>query len=266
MKGENLLAMEKMTRMGSRFLFGAHTWVAGSIFLATALSTQAQLTILPNQIQFRTHSTAANTTIHYGNLELQGGSAGNAYGKLQANGADFYGNTQVIGGLLVYGRISSVSGLKNFVQPHPTDSTKAIRYVSIESGEALTVTRGLARTSSGTAEVNLPEDFSLVTSEKGPLTVLLTVEGVPALAYVKSKSKESIIVELKESDFRDYGDVDFSYQVTGVRDGFENQIPIVSMEEIATPKASAEDNLGQKRMKAFSDRIQKVAGCAKGKR
>jgi hypothetical protein len=192
-------------------------------------------------------------------LSLQGGQAGSSWGWINANQARIWGYTYIAGDL-------SVSGVKNFIQPHPTDTTKAIRYVAIESGEALTIARGMARTSGGAVNVNMPEDFALVTSEKAPLTVLLTVEGVPALAYVKSKSKESITVELKESDFRDYGDVDFAYQVTGVRYGFENQNPIVPIEEIATPKASAIEVPAKKRMMDFNDRLQKLVGTAKGKK
>ncbi len=73
-------------------------------------------------------------------------------------------------------------------------------------------------------------------------------------------------MELKGSDFRDYEDVDFAYQVTGVRDGFENQNPILPIEEIATPKVTTKVDRAQKRMKNFNNRIEKLVGTAKGKK
>jgi hypothetical protein len=192
-------------------------------------------------------------------MDLVGGSSGNNWGWIVAEQA------RINGYALVYGDLT-VTGNKNFVQPHPTDSTKAIRYIAIEAGEALTLARGLAHTDGGIAKVDLPEDFSLVTSDKAPLTVLLTVESVPVLVFVKSKSKESITVELKGSDLRDYGDVEFAYQVTGVRDGFENQNPIVPLEDVALPKTATKEGPEQKRMKDFADRIQKIVAKAKGKK
>lgn len=178
---------------------------------------------------------------------------------LSANRVFSYGNVIVSGDL-------SVTGTKQFVQAHPTDTTKAISYVAIESGEALTIVRGTSRTVGGVAKVDLPEDFGLVTSDKSPLTVLLTVENAPALIYVKSKSKDGITVEVKPSDLKDYGDVDFSYQVTGVRDGFENHAAIIPLEEVADPKESTQTSSAKKRIKEFNERVQRIHSTSKARK
>jgi hypothetical protein len=121
---------------------------------------------------------------------------------------------------------------KNFIQPHPTDDNKVIAYVTIEAGEALTITRGLSATKGGQVEVVLPDHFSLVTSADVPVTVLITPEKSPALLYVIKKSKEKIAVAVKADDYSHFGDVEFSYQVTGVRDGYENYKAIRDISDI----------------------------------
>lgn len=88
----------------------------------------------------------------------------------------------------------------------------------------------MAKTRYGMAEVPLPEHFALVTSDSGPLTVLLTPEGNPVRLFVKEKSKQKIVVAAEYSDQRAYGDVEFAYQVTGIRDGFENMQAILDVE------------------------------------
>jgi hypothetical protein len=51
---------------------------------------------------------------------------------------------------------------------------------------------------------------------------LLTPEKLPALLYVTQQSKEKITIAIKPADYSEFGDVQFSYQVTGIRDGFED--------------------------------------------
>jgi hypothetical protein len=64
----------------------------------------------------------------------------------------------------------SVAGAKGFVQPHPTNPTQEIVYMSLEGGEAGTYARGTGRLSDGRAVIDLPEHFGLVTSNRN-LTV-----------------------------------------------------------------------------------------------
>ena len=111
------------------------------------------------------------------------------------------------------------------------NTTKVIKYIAIESGEALTVVRGTGKTRSGETVIELPQHFSLVTSDACDLTVNLTPEGKPVTLYVKEKSRERLVVGMKKSDYYELGDADFSYRVTGVRDAFEDREVIVDVDE-----------------------------------
>ncbi|MDR3013001.1 MAG: hypothetical protein LBU70_07310 [Chitinispirillales bacterium] len=144
----------------------------------------------------------------------------------------------------IYGRT------KFFVHPHPTNDTKVIRYITVESGEALTVVRGTAKTVNGEATIKLPEHFSLVTSAMEPVTVILTPIGAPALLYTRQASKDEIVVAIG-NDFRD---VEFAYQVTGIRDGFENQTVIMDEEKLDTETTIREDVL--ERINAYNERVR----------
>jgi hypothetical protein len=81
-------------------------------------------------------------------------------------------------GLYVYGD-TGATGTKGFVEPHPTDASRVIRYVSLEGPEAGTYFRGRGRFVQGRALVTVPESFRLVTDEEG-LTVQVTPIGAMA--------------------------------------------------------------------------------------
>lgn len=168
----------------------------------------ASINLNGDDITFRSYSNPDNTTLHYGDIQVTGGSKGMSRGKVICNSLQCYGT-------------------KNFVEPHPKDSTKAIKYTSIEAGEVLTVVRGFRRTSSGRAVIDLPEHFSLVTSSEGLLTVQLTPEGSPAILYVVKKSTSRLVVSMRSNDYFNYGDIGFSFTVTGVRKGYENEEVII---------------------------------------
>jgi len=111
------------------------------------------------------------------------------------------------------------TGAKNFVQEHPTDPALEIVYVSLESGEAGTYTRGSAQLSGGVAVVTLPEHFGLVTSTEG-LTVQVTPRGpVLAMLYVERVTPCQLVV--RSSDPADRA-VPFDFMVNGVRLGYED--------------------------------------------
>ena len=110
-------------------------------------------------------------------------------------------------------------GAKYFVEPHPTDPTKEIRYVCLEGRESGTYFRGTARIAGGTATVEVPEDFRIVTSATG-LTVQVTPNGELAVLACVSKDLDRIVV-------RGSADVEFDYLVHGVRRAFEGQEPVV---------------------------------------
>jgi hypothetical protein len=156
------------------------------------------------------------------------------------------GSYMACGGNFYCGADFYCGGNKYFLQPHPSDSDKVIAYIAIESGEALTLARGMSVTKGGQSEIVLPDHFSLVTSPDIPVTVLLTPEKSPATLYVKQKSKEKIIIAVKAAEYSEFGDVEFSYQVTGVRDGFENSKAIRDASNIDD---TTNISLKQKRMK-----------------
>lgn len=205
-------------------------------------AVSAQINLKANTINFRDYNNPGNTTTHYGDLILSGGQSGTSWGWLTANrinsvGDATFGSTAwCLGDMITYGNLS-VYGAKNFLHPHPTDSTKIIKYIAIESGEALTVARGTAKTVNGASEIVLPEHFTLVTSTKAPVTVIVTPEKVPALLYVKEKSTEKIVIGMKSADHFEFGDIEFAYQVTGVRDGFEDEQIIVEEENLSGEKS-----------------------------
>ena len=75
------------------------------------------------------------------------------------------------------------NGAKYFVEPHPTDAAKIIRYVSLEGPESGTYFRGRGKFQSGLAQINVPEDFRIVTDEEG-LSIQVTPIGQMATVAV----------------------------------------------------------------------------------
>jgi hypothetical protein len=108
----------------------------------------------------------------------------------------------------------AATGTKSFVEPHPTDPTKTIRYVALEGPEAGTYFRGTARTVGRQAVIEVPETFRIVTAEEG-LTVQLTPVGEFAQMAVFSQDLNQIVV-------RSTREVTFHYLVQGVRRAFND--------------------------------------------
>jgi hypothetical protein len=109
-------------------------------------------------------------------------------------------------------------GTKSFVEPHPTEAGKVIKYVSLEGPEAGTYFRGRSRSNAGFAVIDVPEDFRLVTDAEG-LTVQLTAIGRSAEFAVVRVDLQQIIVRANR-------DVEFFYHVNGVRKLFREFQPI----------------------------------------
>jgi hypothetical protein len=122
------------------------------------------------------------------------------------------------------------TGMKFFVEPHPSDPSKVIRYVALEGPEAGTYFRGTARTAGGWATIEVPESFRIVTDEDG-LTVQLTVVGGPGSIWVASQDLKSILVRASR-------DTVFHYHVYGVRRAFRSFEPIVTGREFVPTAAS----------------------------
>jgi hypothetical protein len=97
------------------------------------------------------------------------------------------------------------------VQPHPRDPSKEIRFACLEGNESGTYFRARARLQGGTALIEVPEDFRLVT-EPDDLTVQLTTVG-RAEVWVESYDLERVLVAGDR-------DVEVHVLVQGVRRGF----------------------------------------------
>lgn len=104
------------------------------------------------------------------------------------------------------------TGRKSFVQPHPKDASRVIKFVCLEGNESGTYFRGTARLVNGTAEIAIPEEWKLVTEEEG-ITVQLTPTGSLSVLYVAHQSRDKIVV-------KGLVDCTFNYFVNGVRRGF----------------------------------------------
>ena len=73
-------------------------------------------------------------------------------------GIGVYGRAKANGNRAGYfdGGITVVNGAKSFVEPHPTDPTKQIRFAALEGPESGTYFRGTGRTVNGYATIEVP--------------------------------------------------------------------------------------------------------------
>ncbi len=129
-------------------------------------------------------------------------------------------NVEVAG---IDGNTGTVFGTsKSFVQPHPTDATKEIQYVSLEGPEHGIYHRGTARLVDGRAVLHLPEGFRLVAREDG-LTVNLTPLEPSRGLYVESKGRAGVVVRENPGGS---GDAAFDFLVMGVRAALPDHVAI----------------------------------------
>ncbi len=117
------------------------------------------------------------------------------------------------------------TGAKYFVEPHPEDPARVIKYVALEGPEAGTYFRGRGRFVDGSARITVPDSFRFVTDTEG-ITVQVTPIGRPAAVAVVSADLQEIVVEATK-------DVEFSYLVQGFRRAFKNFDAIVEGTEFA---------------------------------
>lgn len=121
------------------------------------------------------------------------------------------------------------SGAKYFIEPHPSDASKVIRYISLEGPEAGTYFRGRARFERGLATIPVPDHFRMVTDEEG-VTVQITPIGEMASVAVLRVGLDAITVKSSRN-------VEFFYTVQGVRKTHKHLQPIVAGEEYAPASA-----------------------------
>lgn len=123
------------------------------------------------------------------------------------------------------------TGVKHFVDPHPTDPSKIIRYIGLEGPEAGTYFRGRGRFQNGVATIHVPEDFRMVTDSEG-LSVQVTPIGEMATVAVAHIGLDRIVV-------RGSRNVEFFYTVNGVRSTFRTFSPITDGFEFVPKKGAA---------------------------
>jgi hypothetical protein len=101
------------------------------------------------------------------------------------------------------------TGSKISADPHPTDPSKVIRYISLEGNEPGTYFRGKGRFQRGMARIPVPEDFRMVTDEEG-LTVQVTpIGGMASVGVMKADLNEIVV--------RSSRNLEFYYMVNGIR-------------------------------------------------
>lgn len=120
-------------------------------------------------------------------------------------------------GVYAFGNLGA-SGTKSFVEPHPTDPGKEIRYAALEGPEVGTYFRGTAHLENGVVDIEIPDTFKIVTDPDG-ITVQLTPIGGAANLYCVTRSLDGIEIAGEP-------DVWFDYQVNGVRKAFADFQPV----------------------------------------
>jgi hypothetical protein len=133
----------------------------------------------------------------------------------RVSGSDysFYGN----GNAKVTGTLT-VTGTKSFVEPHPTDATKEIRFVSLEGPESGVYFRGKGQIVNGFARIQVPESFRMVAAEDGMTVNLTPTGGLAVLGVVRTGLDELVVQGSK--------DVAFFYLVNGLRRAYKDFNPI----------------------------------------
>jgi len=162
---------------------------------------------------------------------VSGSGSGEAITGIVGNGA----GVALSQGYLGYSSLTAVraegniskSGTVSFTEPHPTDASKKVIYVALEGNEAGTYFRGRGKFQNGTASINLPEDFRMVTQPEG-LSIQVTPIGDMATVAVMSIGLDRIVVKGSRN-------VEFFYTVNGIRRGYGNFQPIIAADKDYLP-------------------------------
>ena len=123
----------------------------------------------------------------------------------------FFGNVHVAGTL------SATS--KPFVQPHPEDPTKEIRYISLEGPQSEVYFRGSAQISGGITRIAIPDHFRFV-ADPETYSALVTPFGAMATVAVLSQGEDGIVVQASRN-------VKIQFVVYAERSAIKNPDPIV---------------------------------------
>ena len=163
-----------------------------------------------------------------GRFGVHGTSSNNGFGVYGVGKWGVYGSNTVTGSpaVMANGNLAA-SGLKLFVQPHPTDPGRGVQMVCLEGNESGTYFRGSSRLRSGRAEIKIPQSWQDV-SVAHSITVQLTPVGGWARLYVLERTRNRIVIAGDR-------DVRFDYFVNGIRRGYDNFDPNVEDQEYFRP-------------------------------
>ncbi len=173
----------------------------------------------------------------YGVLGTSGdqGVAGSLLGGAVGEPEIAYGVLGIVVSPYVYGVFSGgnfgATGVKSFVEPHPTDASQVIRYVSLEGPKAGTYFTGRGKFQNGVATIEVPEDFRMVTDSEG-LSIQVTPIGDFANVAVLRIELDQIVVKASRN-------VEFFYTVNGVRKTHKDLKPIGPGSEFRPRSADA---------------------------
>jgi hypothetical protein len=108
---------------------------------------------------------------------------------------------------------------KGFVQPHPFDASKEIRYISLEGPHTEVYFRGTAQVSRGVTRIIVPQDFRFV-ADAATYSTLVTPVGEMATVAVLTEGPDGIVVRASR-------DVKIHYVVYAEREAVRNPDPII---------------------------------------
>jgi hypothetical protein len=108
---------------------------------------------------------------------------------------------------------------KSFVEPHPSDASKEIRYVSLEGPRSEVYFRGTAQVSQGVTRIRVPDEFRLVAA-RDTYSTLVTPTGSMATVAVISEGEDGIVIEASRN-------VKVHYVVYAERESFRQSSAII---------------------------------------
>ena len=184
------------TSLGGAGVFGEHNFMfLGEVYDPAGVRGQGQNTgVLGVGARAAVEGGLVTTGgVHrvYGSLGISFGPAAN-----QAYGVYYGGNL-------------AGTGTKSFVDPHPSDPAKIIKYISLEGAESGTYFRGKGKFDRGTARIPVPEDFRLVTDEEGLSVQITPIGGMASVGVMKADLNEIVVQSSRN--------LEFYYMVNGIR-------------------------------------------------
>ena len=123
-----------------------------------------------------------------------------------------------VGNAHVQGTFTATNN-KGFVQPHPSDASKEIRYISLEGPHTEVYFRGTAQVSHGVSRIPIPQHFRYV-ADASTYSTLVTPVGAMATVAVIAEGPEGIVVQASRN-------VKIHYVVYAEREAVRNSDPVI---------------------------------------